>query len=842
MLAARKARLFAAVALGAAALGGCETAANTGGVSRDNISPRLTLTTPNKVTPKVDSQTISSGLSFNVTASDNIAVDSVDLTFSIGLIAQRDTGFAGGPKSVTYVFSLSPAQLAGAGGQILIVGTARDGAGNRSKPDTITIFLSNKQALAAFLLAPTPGAVAGNGKYIPIQVKAVQQAGGIRRLGWTIAGTAGQTLTTADSLSTGSPPFPDSTVFTDSVKVTGTTGTFQVIGFAVDSAGRRAVSAAVTVTIQSVATDNTPPEVSQVVALRSEASDSITIHATDPSGITRVGFKVTDLLLNPIGGDSVNFAGTTTDQKVTMSLKLNGITVFPTQVIVQAFAIDGAVALNRGVTGAVFTVPSPNGASRSDTVTIVAGRTFGLPAGGQIADAIYNKNTNEVYLTNTSLSRLEIFQVANSTFVASGIPTAGPQPVGLALWPVDTLGNYQDTVVVANSGGTELSIIDTRPAVRALAYRQALPNFVIEKYTTVNVGGAYIAVITYHDVSDRPQYVGTVCRPPSGGTACAPDSIFAIYSTTPTTSSSDPFSGKATLRMEKLTQTPAQQFGHLFYEIGSQLNGQNNDTLRLEEVRGSTSTVVLSACAGVTINFSNFGLGDSTFVRNSGNFAHAFVGEGGNISTAFARVMAYNAGGLFQQGPATNRTCFTSVVGASGPQDAGQNDVDFGMSNAFQVSDFISNTGVRISSIATNFNGLTNAVRADSIYFLDANLRLAVTAPSPIGASGMDMNYNHTFSPFGSCPPCGGAGNQNDRVIFAAQPDGSISVFDTFHGGQIGTLPLRDPIIGPLRVAKGPTGNQLLFGITARGLVMVNIPVINNPLPVQQSVRTSLRR
>lgn len=841
MLAGRNVRLYAAVAFGAIVLGACETAANTGGVSRDNISPRLTLTTPNKVTPKLDSQTISGGLSFNVTASDNIAVDSVDLTFSIGYIAKHDTGFGGGPKTVTYVFSLTAAQLAGAGGQILIVGTARDGAGNRSKPDTITIFLSNKQALAAFLLAPTPGAVAGSGKYIPIQVKAVQQAGGIRRLGWTIGGTAGQTATTADSISTGSPPFPDSTVFTDSVLVTGTTGTFQVVGFAVDSAGRRAASAAVTVTIQSVATDNTPPQISQVVALRSEASDSITIHATDPSGITRVGFKVTDLLGNVIGGDSLNFAGTTTDQKVTMSLKLNAIAAFPTQVIVQAFAIDGAVSLNRGVTGAVFTVPSPNGASRSDTVTIVAGRTFALPAGGQIGDAIYNKNTNEVYLTNTALSRLEIFQVANSTFVAAGIPTSGPQPVGLALWPSDTLGNYQDTVVVANSGGTELSILDTRPAVRALAYRQALPNFVIEKYQIINSGGVYTAVITYYDVSDRPQYVATTCRA-AGGTACDPNQVYAIYSTTPTTSSTDPFSGRATLRMEKLTQTPAQQFGHLFWEIGAQNVASSADTLRIEEVRGITSSVVLSACAGVTINFSTFGLGDSTFVRNSGNFTHAFIGEGGNINTSFARVMAYDGRATLNQGPGTFTTCSTSPQGATGPQDAGQNDEDFGMSPAYQVSDFISNTGIRITSIATNFNGLTNAVRADSIYFLDSNLRLAVTAPAATGASGMDMNYNHTFSPFGACPPCGGAGNQNDRVIFVAQPDGSVSVFDTFHGAQIGTLPLRDPIIGPLRVAKGPTGNQLLFGITARGLVMVNIPVITNPLPVQQAVRTSIRR
>ena len=829
-------RRIVSVGLAAAALGACETASNTGGITRDAIAPRLTLST------SADSQNVAGGLTFDVSATDNVALDSVDLTFSVGYVATKDTGFTGTVQSASYTVTITPAQLAGAGGQILIVGTARDGAGNRSRPDTLSIFLTNNQALAVFLLAPTGGAQAGPNTYIPVTVKGVQQLGGIRRLGWTIAGAG--TATTADSI-TYSSPFQDSIIFTDSVKVTGSSGQFTVVGFGIDSAGRRAVSSAVIVNIQSTANDTTAPNVAQTVPLRAEAVDSITIHATDISAISRVGFQVTDLSGTVIGGDSVNFGGATSDRLVTMSLKLTGITTFPTQVVVQAFAIDNSPAKNRGVTSQVFGTPAKPGASnqRADTLTIVAGRTFPLPAGGQIGDAIYNKNTNEVYLTNTALSRLEIFQVANSTFVAGGIPTAGPQPVGVALWPTDTLGNYQDTVVVANSGGTELSMLDVRPGVRALSWRQPLPNFVIEKYQTVNVGGFYETQITYYDVSDRPQYVGVVCRPAGGTTCDQADSVFALYSTTPTVSSSDPFSGRATLRMEKLTSNPARYFGHLFWEIGGQTSGSTADTLRVEELRTNVSSVILSACAGVTLDFSTFGLGDSTFVRNSGNFTHGFMGEGGNITTQFARVMAYNATRALVQGAGTFKTCKTSPdTSALGPVDAGDNDVDFGMSPAFQVSDFISNTGIKISSIATNFNGLTNAVRADSIYFLDQNLRLAVTAPAPTGASGMDMNYNHAFAPFGTCPPCGGAGSPNDRVIFAAQPDGNISVFDTFHGTQLASIPLRDPIIGPLRVAKNGAGQQLLFGITARGLVMVSLPTITNPLPAPRAVRAAARR
>ena len=167
------------------------------------------------------------------------------------------------------------------------------------------------------------------------------------------------------------------------------------------------------------------------------------------------------------------------------------------------------------------------------------------------------------------------------------------------------------------------------------------------------------------------------------------------------------------------------------------------------------------------------------------------------------------------------------------------------MSPGVNVSDFISNTGIHVASVATNFNGLTNVVRADSIYYLDSNLRLKATSCTlavggvgcVTGSPGMDMNYFHDFSPGGSCTPtCGGGTNVNNRLLFAARPDASIDVFDTFDGSQLlsagvpVTIPIRDPIIGPLRVAKDATG-QLLFGITAKGLVMVRLPALVNPNP-----------
>ncbi|PYO42035.1 MAG: hypothetical protein DMD29_04260, partial [Gemmatimonadetes bacterium] len=72
---------------------------------------------------------------------------------------------------------------------------------------------------------------------------------------------------------------------------------------------------------------------------------------------------------------------------------------------------------------------------------------------------------------------------------------------------------------------------------------------------------------------------------------------------------------------------------------------------------------------------------------------------------------------------------------------------------------------------------------------------------------------------------------------FVARPDGNIDVFDTFFYGKIASIPIRDPIVGPLRVAKDALGNQFLFGVTTTGLVTVQLPAIPNPFPIRASTR-----
>src|SRR6266567_5351103 len=833
-----------------AGLWACETARNPTGRQSDLIPPTITLTT------SADTQQIGSGLQFTVTASDNLSLKDIQLTYSGGYIAQTDTVFTQATTTFNQTVNITFPANSGAGGLITIVGRATDGASNFAT-DSITIFLSNVQALTVTLLQPVPPAVASSGKNIPVQVEA-RQLGGIAILGFIITprnAVVDPTTPPTDSL-VFTPPArqPPDTIYTDTLTVQSGCTSFTVTAFAVDAGGRRALSPPVTVTVQTPGNDLTPPAVSHSISSRVEVNDNVTVHATDPSGISWIGFRV-DTALNaapPFTGivalkvDTVNVSAgnlTTVDSTFALALPL-GDSTLPKSIVVRGYACDLATARNCAfsqtstvITGAAarpraMSVSAASGTG-VDTVVVVAGVTRPLPLGGHIADAIYNVNRRELYLTNDALGRVEVFDVASKTFSPVGIVTAGPVPWGIALWPDDTLGRYSnDTIVVADAGGTELSILSA--GTRLLLWRQALPNFLIEKYSIVT-SPLIRAVITVHDVSDRPQYVGTVCRATTGG-VCAQDSIYAIYSTTPTQSSTSPFSGRATLRMEKLinTNNPAQLFGHLFWELGDLGANVSGDTLRIVMLRPSlgVSQVVLTACRGVTVDMQSFGLGDQTFVRNTGNFTHAFVGEGGNISAAFARVFAYSAKKLLQSLPDSCNMAPAPVV----IPESGTDDQDFGMSPGPHVSDFISNTGVHVVAVATNFNGLTNLVRAgtDSIYYLDEGLRLSGTSSAGSATPGMDMNYNHAFEPGGACTPTcgGGSGNTTERMVFAASPDTTIRVYDTYFFNLQKRIQTRDPIIGPLRVAKdsvaGQPATQLLFGITARGLVVVTLPSITN--------------
>jgi len=302
----------------------CETTRHPGGIQTDVQPPAIIL-----VNTVGDTQDIAGGLRFGIQAVDNLALKSVSLRFSGGLIAILDTNFTGQVKTYAVSRTLTFPSNSGAGGNIQVIGRATDGAGNFAE-DTITIFLSNVQALRVRLALPSPGALASTGKGIAVDVIAVQNTG-IEKIGFLVSPPTSVTNPTtppSDSL-VFTVPFADSVEYVDTLVVVPATGTFNIVGFAEDSAGRRGFTNVVSVVIQSVATDVQAPVVAHRIATRVEVDDTVHVRAQDPSAISWIGFRV------DTGGVMMKFdsvyvgAGNLTDVTRHFTLGLQGLQPLP---------------------------------------------------------------------------------------------------------------------------------------------------------------------------------------------------------------------------------------------------------------------------------------------------------------------------------------------------------------------------------------------------------------------------------------------------------------------------------------------------------------------------------
>ncbi|MCH8255243.1 MAG: hypothetical protein IID06_07830 [Gemmatimonadetes bacterium] len=705
--------------------------------------------------------------------------------------------------------------------------------------------------------SPADGSQVAAGFNVAVEILAqggaISQGSAIAEVGYVTTGA----VTASDKIIFPIVSRPDTTLASFVLTIPAGTppGFLRLFPVGLDSAGNPGTGASITIEIVAVGgIDTEPPLILDSLELRVEVDDEIVVKGTDLGGIDSLGYIVTDLSGTVVSGDGRGFSGTNTNEQVTFAMRLDTVvSTFPTQLIVTTFGIDGAG--NRGANSfdGTTAIAAPG---QADTITVVAGITKELPTGGLVADAVVNRNlgvAGEVYLTNWQQDQLEVFDIATRSF-GTPIPI-GSRPWGIALWPADTLGANANMVMVANSGGTNISIVDM--VGRIETRRHALPNFIIQTVESKKDPdtGLIEKEIEEFDFSDRPQFIGATCRPTDGMTTCAADSIYAVYSTTPTPGQTLPFPNLGTLRWENLTaclpdpsdcgSVPAEKpQSHFFWEHATIPPSTEADTLQVFAERGGVSETLLFAEEGITVNLPTLAFRDTTFVRNSGNFTHAFIGEGGNIGDAFARVMSYDGNVPIREVFTTLLDIDTTIVfdtTAVGPPVVvdtiitittlatvfGPSTIDDGISAGSEVRDFISNTAISIRSIGTNFNGQTNLVRADFVYVLNSSLRLTGIVETPSGSNfGMDLNFDHNFSADarGTSVP----GDSDDRLVFVATDNQEIVAYDTWNFGEVASIPIRDPIIGPLRVAKLPSGEQFLVGVTARGVVTITLPSISN--------------
>lgn len=739
-----------------------------------------------------------STLSFDVRVRDNLGIKSVNVVLSGGHVAAFDTTFTSAVTDVTLPLSFITSRSVPPGTPVTVIATATDGAGNRSNADTLRLTVGNVGPAEVKITSPANGTLAVVGKSLIVSV-AARTIVKVRAVGFRTTGAH----ISQDSVLFAS-PLRDSISVIDTLTIPATVvpGQVTIEPFVVDSLGQKTTGPSITITVQAAASVNSTPVVSFGLTSRAEVTDTIHVEATDQTGITTLGYEVRRTPGGAIDArDSVISNGTLTSQLKTFQMRLPYST-FPTTVYVQAFARNSnGVRAYAKIAGAGTT-------DRIDTVTVVAGTTRGLPLGGLVADAFYHANTDRLYLTNILRNTVEVFNFPDSSFKSPIV--VGSRPWGIAPLPLNRSGAVADQLLVANSGGTDISIVDVAGTPRESS-RYALPNIVAFSITTVTsqTSGLTIQQRTKYDFSDRPQFLAATCTDAGGG-VCG--DVVVVYSTTPTPGQSAPFSGRnGTLRWENLTRGTS----HFFFEQAVGQSAGRADTLEIlrEDANTGAATYLLkyrdtvgvmpnAVVISTVVDLPAIAFRDTTFVRNSGDFRRAVFGEGGSVLGSRALTYDVNAG--------TNTPVNLPQGGT-----AFQTSFDRGVSPATNVSDFIANTFSRVQGVAMNFDGSLAAIRGDSTYILNNALRLRGILATTAANAGIDFHPQNRGAL--SFP-------LSTRLAFAASAQPVIEVYDTNCYQRITTVPVRDPIIGPIKAAIRPASGQLvLVGATAQGVVIVTL-------------------
>ena len=142
--------------------------------------------------------------------------------------------------------------------------------------------------------------------------------------------------------------------------------------------------------------------------------------------------------------------------------------------------------------------------------------------------------------------------------------------------------------------------------------------------------------------------------------------------------------------------------------------------------------------------------------------------------------------------------------------------MDRGISQSQDVSDFVANSFARVQGVAINFDGSLSGIRADSTYLLNPALRLQGILGTTTSNAGLD------FHPLNSGP---NSFPLSTRLVFAASAEPVIEIFDSYCYKRISNVPIRDPIIGPIKAAfRASSGQLVLVGATKGGVVIVTLP------------------
>lgn len=390
---------------------------------------------------------------------------------------------------------------------LIIMAIVTDAAGN---VDTATRRVNLVSGPSVVMLAPTAGDSVPQGVPMNFSVR-VQSNQGVRivrmriqgETTWpaasaldttyidTIAGTQRDvTISHAHLVPAGAPPGGRITITATASDITGNPGSAAPLVVFVRQVGASA------------------PRVTQVIPDRMETTDSITVIATG-DGIATVGFIVRDLNGVVLKDSSTTITAIASNVRRDMRINL-ATTHQGRSVRVSSYAIDQQGLQGYSVASNVSVSQSDPTLAHTDSSLIVYGQSFALPRSGTVGDIQVDTTRSRVLISNMNANRLEVWENASRLFDVNGV-AVGSQPWGMAF------SVHQDTLLVANSGGTNLSRVFLGNVGGAVStMREDLPrrirtrtNFlwvVTETYDAANA--VHYGTPTSRMFSDRPQFIG----------------------------------------------------------------------------------------------------------------------------------------------------------------------------------------------------------------------------------------------------------------------------------------------------------------------------------------------
>ena len=656
------------------------------------------------------------------------------------------------------------------------------------------------------ILRPGNGSIAAPGKSLVVEVRAADKDG-VRSIGYRVTSATWNLVRTGPSPA--SPP--DTLTFVDTITVPTTfppSSSFTLTPFGTDNVGQPGAGPSVVVTVLAPGADIAGPLVYQTLSTRLEADDSVQVRAIDPSGIAEAGYIMrAEATGVEIARISVPVSTAYTDAQVTLPLSVPAAYVGQ-KIVITSFARDASGNIGYSVPTSNSSPQTDSTLAKPDTGLVVYGRTFSLPRGGLAADLAVDTVRGVAFLSNLTFDRVEMWQGSTSSFAARTV-AVGSDPWGMVI------DNSRDTLLVANSGGTNISRVfigtsDITQIAEVASRRIKTPNSLVFDVTIAISNGVprYNVIVT--DYSDRPQYIAQSVT----------NEIY--FSTKPTSEASqgtirhyDPNYPSPDVRMvwqygsRRGQDNVAVINADSVFVIVAPMQTQPDLIVICDHPYGSTAASQCFQSADLTtalnavqsygsdvVGVSNLvveslGLTDTTFVAAGGDRRWIAFGEG-NSAGAGRIMMAADPGDFFSPGTS--------------------------------VRDLTNNAAEKVYGLAINSNSSSIASHGLESYFSDIevpfHLRLQGKFNTFDTGAGIAYHPDNTGDTPGLDDP--------SRVVFVASADGTIDIVDSFHYTGRGKLPVRANLYGPIRVTKPFPGDDpavilKLFGLTTEGLIVIDI-------------------